>query len=264
MSQRAWAGHGVGAGAARRQADVDGDAAIPVGLALGEVDEARQRPQRVAPVLEVVAGVGRGAGDGDQHLAGALALGDDLIGRAARLEHQRRAGAARQLLEQRPRVVGAGLLVGDRAQRQRQVGQRADVGERGERGADRREPALHVEHAGAAQPIALVLPHLERAGREHRVVVADQHDALGRRRRGERRRGPHQVIARAGGRDPARGQAGQREARLEQVGDLIAAGQVAGVRVDGDPPREQRQELGGARVGGGQGAIDEVGHRAAR
>jgi hypothetical protein len=86
-------GHGVGAGAARRQADVDGDAAVPVGLALGEVDEARQRPQRVAPVLEVVAGVGGLAGDRDQHLAGALALRDDLIGRAARLEHQRGAGA---------------------------------------------------------------------------------------------------------------------------------------------------------------------------
>jgi hypothetical protein len=149
--------------------------AIPVGLALRDVDHPGHRPQRVAPVPEVVAGVGGPAGDLDADLAGALASDDDLIGRAARLEHQGRARAAGQLLEQRPRVVRAGLLVGHRAQGQRQVDQRAQVGQGRQRGPDRRQAALHVEDAGAAQAVAVALPDLEGPGRKHRVVVAD-HD----------------------------------------------------------------------------------------
>jgi hypothetical protein len=96
-------------------------------------------------------------------------------------------------------------------------------------------------------------------------VVADQHHALGRRRRGERRRGPHQVIAAAGAATRRTLRPGSaKPASSSRSATAFAAGDVAGVRVDGDPALEQRQELGGARVGGGEGAIDEVGHRAAR
>src|SRR5205807_924345 len=81
--------------------------------------------------------------------ADAFAPRDDRVPCPARLEHQRARSAARELAQVRRRRRRADFFIADAHDDDRQVRERADVVERGERGADDRQPALHVEHAGS-------------------------------------------------------------------------------------------------------------------
>jgi hypothetical protein len=244
-------GDGVGAGAAAHQADVEGDAAVGAGLALGAVDEASERPHRVDAGGEVVAGVGGAAGDLDGELAGALPAGDQRVVDPAGLEDQAAGGAAAEVGEGAAAVGGAGLLVGDGDEGERDGGEQVEIGEDGQGGAHQGQAALHVEDAGAIDLGLVGGEALEQAGREDGVVVTDEDDAGAAAPRGG---GEAEVI---GGGLPFRtapgealgGEAGEREGGAQLVGDALAAGVVGGERVEVDPALEERPQLGEAHRG---------------
>ena len=137
-------------------------------------------------------------------------------------------------------------------------------GERLEGQKRQQQPALHVGHAGAVGAPAGVGEWARRRGaaREHRVVVAEQHDAP----RARTRQARHQVSATRGGNEVARatslgGPPG------EQLGGPLAALGAVVARVDTDE-RSQALDVRRraacrevARGRGRRGARREVGRR---
>ena len=158
-------------------ADIDGDALGEIGERVQGDDLVRDFADGAGALLEIGAGMGGLAGDGEAHEDARLAPGHDGVGRAAGLavEHEARAFGFR--LDRRARGRRADLLVGGDQHDERRRRAAQSLKRRGDK-AVHHHAGLHV---GDARPVTALALHAERPARrlalgKHRVAMAHEQD----------------------------------------------------------------------------------------